>query len=67
MAKTATPAGDQWQILQGELSEAPCILRAPAARGLLAVGLTGGSVALVDPRAKMVSAAQRRSAQRGPR
>ena len=31
----------------------PYILRTPAARGLVAVGLTGGSVLLVDPRAKM--------------
>lgn len=33
----------------------PCILRAPAARGLVAVGLTGGSVLLVDPRAKLAA------------
>ncbi len=45
----------QWHTLQGEVSEAPCILRAPAARGLVAVGLTGGSVLLVDPRAKMAA------------
>lgn len=38
-----------------DISEAPCILRAPAARGLVAVGLTGGSVLLVDPRAKMAT------------
>ena len=33
----------------------PCILRAPAARGLAAVGLTSGGVALVDPRASMAA------------
>ena len=31
----------------------PCILRAPAARGLVAVGLTSGGVVLIDPRASM--------------
>ena len=40
---------------QGDLSEPPCILKAPAARGLVAIGLTGGSVLLVDPRAKLAA------------
>ena len=43
------------KLMQGDITEAPCILRAPAARGLVAVGLTGGSVLLVDPRAKMAA------------
>jgi len=41
--------------LQGEIQDAPCILRAPGARDMVAVGLTGGGVLLVDPRAKMAA------------
>ena len=51
----ASPLANHYWSPQGELSDAPCILRAPAARGLVAVGLTGGSVLLVDPRAKMAA------------
>ena len=40
---------------QGRVAEVPCILRAPAARGLVAVGLTSGGVALIDPRASMAA------------
>ncbi|CAL5225176.1 g7957 [Coccomyxa viridis] len=47
--------GTKKVVSKGEVLEAPCILRAPAARGLVAVGLTGGSVLLVDPRAKMAA------------
>lgn len=41
--------------VQGSVAEVPCILRAPAARGLVAVGLTSGGVALIDPRASMAA------------